>query len=172
VNVAGTLKWNASKWLTITGGGSFKWNRTEYYKQIDDLLGGDYYVNIDSFAERDYASTPAMVQNDLDYYLNNGAAQVLKVGDKYGYCEDSGISPTEQEFNRAEELGLIKLVMVRGKDDSKREEKEVEFLRRVSDGRVRIRYHESDTERMTEELLDEVRNSLWLVVSGCRNIRL
>ena len=50
--------------------------------------------------------------------------------------------------------------MVRGKDDSKREEKEVKFLRRVSDGRVRIRYHESDTERMTEELLDEVRNSL------------
>ena len=36
----------------------------------------------------------------------------------------------------------------------------MEFLRRFSDGRVRIRYHESDTERMTEELLDEVRNSL------------
>ena len=106
---------------------------------------------------------PAVDKSTQQVYLNEvekSDIYLLLVGDKYGYCEDSGISPTEQEFNRAEELGLIKLVMVRGKDDSKREEKEVEFLRRVSDGRVRIRYHESDTERMTEELLDEVRNSL------------
>ena len=39
---------------------------TEYYKKLDDLLGGDYYVNIDQFAERDFASNQAMVQNDLD----------------------------------------------------------------------------------------------------------
>jgi predicted HTH transcriptional regulator len=106
---------------------------------------------------------PAVDKSTQQVYLNEvekSDIYLLLVGDKYGYCEASGISPTEQEFNRAEELGLIKLVMVRGKDDSKREEKEVEFLRRVSDGRVRIRYHESDTERMTEELLDEVRNSL------------
>ena len=49
------------------------------------MLGGDYYVNIDSFAERDFASNPAMIQNDLDYYIEHGAAQVLNKGDKYGY---------------------------------------------------------------------------------------
>ena len=85
LNFATHLKYNVNKNITMMGGMRLKWNRTEYYKKIDDLLGGEYYVNIDSFAERDYASNPAMVQNDLDYYFKHGAAQILKLGDKYGY---------------------------------------------------------------------------------------
>lgn len=85
LNFALNGKWNPVKFLTITGGLSYKWNRTEYYKILDDLLGGDYYVNIDQFAERDFAAYPTMIQNDLDYFLKNGAAQTLKEGDKYGY---------------------------------------------------------------------------------------
>ena len=85
LNFALNGKWNPVKFLTVTGGLSYKWNRTEYYKILDDLLGGDYYVNIDQFAERDFAAYPTMIQNDLDYYLRNGAAQTLKEGDKYGY---------------------------------------------------------------------------------------
>ncbi len=85
LNFALNGKWNPVKFLTVTGGLSYKWNRTEYYKILDDLLGGDYYVNIDQFAERDFAAYPTMIQNDLDYYLKNGAAQTLKQGDKYGY---------------------------------------------------------------------------------------
>lgn len=85
LNFALNGKWNPVKFLTVTGGLSYKWNRTEYYKTLDDLLGGDYYVNIDQFAERDFAAYPTMIQNDLDYYLRNGAAQTLAQGDKYGY---------------------------------------------------------------------------------------
>ena len=85
LNFALNAKWNPVKFLTVTGGLSYKWNRTEYYKILDDLLGGDYYVNIDQFAERDFAAYPTMIQNDLDYYLANGAAQTLREGDKYGY---------------------------------------------------------------------------------------
>lgn len=85
LNFALNGKWNPVKFLTVTGGLSYKWNRTEYYKTLDDLLGGDYYVNIDQFAERDFAAYPTMIQNDLDYFLKNGAAQNLKEGDKYGY---------------------------------------------------------------------------------------
>ena len=85
LNFSTHLKYNINRNLTMIGGMTLKWNRTEYYKKIDDLLGGEYYVNIDSFAERDFASTPAMVQNDLDYYFKNGAAQILRKGDKYGY---------------------------------------------------------------------------------------
>lgn len=85
LNFALNGKWNPVKFLTVTGGLSYKWNRTEYYKILDDLLGGDYYVNIDQFAERDFAAYPTMIQNDLDYFLKNGAAQTLKEGDKYGY---------------------------------------------------------------------------------------
>lgn len=85
LNFAASTKWTPLKYLTINGGVQYKWNRTEYYKVVDDLLGGDYYVNIDQFAERDYAAYPTMIQNDLDYYLRNGEAEVLKEGDKYGY---------------------------------------------------------------------------------------
>ena len=85
INLNASVKWAASRVFTLTGGLNYKWNRTEYYKKMDDLLGGDYYLNIDQFAERDFASAPTMVQNDLDYYMKHGEAQVLKQGDKYGY---------------------------------------------------------------------------------------
>lgn len=85
LNFAANAKWSPVNCFTLAGGLSYKWNRTEYYKILDDLLGGDYYVNIDQFAERDYASSVTMYQNDLDYYLKNDKAQTLKQGDKYGY---------------------------------------------------------------------------------------
>ena len=85
LNFGANVKWDASKAFTLTGGVNYKWNRTEYYKVIDDLLGGDYFVNIDSFAERDFAANPEMVQNDLDYYMAHGSAPIVHKGDKYGY---------------------------------------------------------------------------------------
>ena len=85
---------------------------------------------------------------------------LVLIGNKYGYCNDGGVSPTEREFDKARELGLTTLVVVRGRDDSKREERESQFLKKVSDGRVRVRYQDSDPERSDGDLLDEVRNSL------------
>ena len=108
VNLGANIKWDVKKWFTLTGGINYKWNRTEYYKKIDDLLGGEYYVNIDSFAERDYAATPAMVQNDLDYYFNNGAAQVLFKGDKYGYDYYAHVRKAGLWANGAFDLGAFK----------------------------------------------------------------
>ena len=109
LNFGANAKWNATKWFTLTGGINYKWNRTEYYKKLDDLLGGDYYINIDSFAERDFASNPAMVQNDLDYYFANGnQAQVLKQGDKYGYDYYANIRKAEIWANGAFDLGEFK----------------------------------------------------------------
>ena len=85
LNLAASFKWKPYERLTLTGGLAGKVNRTENYKILADLLGGDYYVNIDQFAERDYASSPYMIQNDLDYFFEHGTAQTLKKGDKYGY---------------------------------------------------------------------------------------
>ncbi len=85
VHLATNLKWNISKNITAAGGMTLRWNRTEYYKVLDDLLGGNYFINIDSFAERDYAANPAMVQNDLDYYMQKGSAPIITEGQKYGY---------------------------------------------------------------------------------------
>ena len=108
LNFAANVKWDATKWFTLTGGINYKWNKTEYYKKIDDLLGGDYYVNIDSFAERDFASSPAMVQNDLDYFEKNGAAQLLKKGDKYGYDYFANIHKVGVWANGAFDFGALK----------------------------------------------------------------
>ena len=85
LNFAYTIKYRPTEVSTITGGLTARINRTEYYKQVADLLGGDYFMDIDNFAERDFAATPYKLQNDLDYYLANGSAQVLHKGDKYGY---------------------------------------------------------------------------------------
>ena len=109
VNVGANIKWDATKWFTLTGGLNYKWNKTEYYKKIDDLLGGEYYTNIDSFAERDFASNPAMVQNDLDYYFShNNTAQVLKVGDKYGYDYYANVRKAGLWANGAFDFGAFK----------------------------------------------------------------
>jgi len=85
LNLAFSFKYRPNDWLVLTGGVNARVNRTEYYKVIADLLGGQYYVDVDNIAERDYASTPFKVQNDLNYYLINAAPRILHVGDKYGY---------------------------------------------------------------------------------------
>ena len=85
LNFATNFKWRPSRIFTLTGGFDAKINRTEYFQKLDDLLGGDYFLNVDSFAERDYAAFPYMTQNDLAYYMANGKAQKIRVGDKYGY---------------------------------------------------------------------------------------
>lgn len=85
VNISVNADWRANDFFTLDAGANFRWNRTEFYKTIKDLLGGDYYVNIDQFAERDFATDPIKIQNDVEYYFLHGEAQKVKVGDKYGY---------------------------------------------------------------------------------------
>lgn len=85
INLVAAFNWLARPDLSIKGGFNAKINRTENYKLMNDLLGGQYYLNIDSFAERDFASNVALVQNDLDYFLANGQAEKVVGGGKYGY---------------------------------------------------------------------------------------
>lgn len=70
----------------LNAGGNIRYNRTQYYSEVKDLLGGDYWIDIDKFAERDMgALDPIIYQNDMDYYTANGHARATKEGDKYGY---------------------------------------------------------------------------------------
>ena len=73
---------------------------------------------------------------------------LVLIGNRYGYCREGELSPTEREFDRAKELGLTKLVMVRGTDNSKREEREARFLDKVSKERVRVRYQDTEPRRL------------------------
>ena len=85
LNLALNFKARFSNAFTLTGGASARINRTEYFKTIADMLGGLYFLDIDNFAERDFAATPYKLQNNLDYYMKNGKAERIGVGDKYGY---------------------------------------------------------------------------------------
>ena len=85
LNFALNFEARPASWVTLNGGLNARVNRTEYFKVVADLLGGQYFVDVDNFAERDFATSPYKTQNDLNYYLINGAAQMLHVGDKYGY---------------------------------------------------------------------------------------
>lgn len=49
------------------------------YTQVSDLLGGDYYLDINKFAERDFPDAES-AQSDL-----NNPNRVVKVGDIFGY---------------------------------------------------------------------------------------
>ena len=85
LNLALSFQARPSDNITLNGGLNARINRTEYYKVIADLLGGDYFLDVNNFAERDFASSPFKQQNDIEYYLGHGAPRVLHEGDKYGY---------------------------------------------------------------------------------------
>ena len=69
----------------LTAGVRARVNRTEYYSTVKDLLGGDYWLDVDKFAERDFGSNVVTYQNNMAYYREHGHAQAVKEGDKYNY---------------------------------------------------------------------------------------
>lgn len=66
--------------VDFTGGVSFQNQNNRYYKEVADLLGGDFYVNVNQFAERDFPSDVQASQNDVDH-----PNRILRVGDPFGY---------------------------------------------------------------------------------------
>ncbi len=75
-----------SKNIDLSAGLTFESQRNHYYKKVDDLLGGDFYVDVNQFAERDFPETPSIAQNDL-----NNPNRILKPGDRFGYNYDINI---------------------------------------------------------------------------------
>ncbi len=52
--------------ITLNGGLRGQYFISHNYKVLEDLLGGDYWVNINQFAARDSANNPNFAQNNLD----------------------------------------------------------------------------------------------------------
>lgn len=69
----------------ILGGVKARVNRTEYYDEVKDLLGGEYWLDVDKFAERDLGWDPLNYQNDVAYYRQHGYARAAVEGDKISY---------------------------------------------------------------------------------------
>lgn len=70
----------------LTAGASYRWYTGENFKVVDDLLGGDYWLDINRFASQDYPGDPDKEQNDL---LNPN--NVVREGEVFGYNYDENI---------------------------------------------------------------------------------
>lgn len=73
--------------ISFTTGFSYQSLKNNYYKKILDLLGGDYFVDLNQFAERNFPTNPNANQNDL-----NRPNRIVRVGDKYGYDYDINVN--------------------------------------------------------------------------------
>ena len=74
------LKHQLNEIVSLQGGLMAQLNTSENYKEASDLLGADFYVNINQFAQRANPSNPDAIHNDL-----NNPYGIVRVGDKYGY---------------------------------------------------------------------------------------
>jgi len=74
------LTYNLKENTTISGGLNGIIGKTHYFKTLNDLLGANYWLDVDQFAERDFPSDSTMLENDL----NNPGRQV-KEGEIFGY---------------------------------------------------------------------------------------
>ena len=65
--------------ITTTGGLNFKIYSAHHYKEMKDPLGGNYWIDIDQYNERDFPDASSK-QNDL-----NNPNRIIQVGDQFGY---------------------------------------------------------------------------------------
>ena len=64
---------------TLSGGLNVSLAKTHQFKVMEDLLGGEWWLDIDQFAERDFADDQ-MAQNDL-----RNPNRLIRPGDRFGY---------------------------------------------------------------------------------------
>lgn len=87
INFNTVINSRLSEHADISAGISYQWQQNHYYQQMNDLLGGEFYVDLNQFAERDFPNDPDAAQNDL-----NNPNRIIKNGDKYGYNYNIHIS--------------------------------------------------------------------------------
>jgi len=66
--------------VLVHGGLTFITQQTESYRELLDLLGGDFYLNLNSFAIQSDLPEASFAQYDL-----NNPNRLIRVGDKYNY---------------------------------------------------------------------------------------
>ena len=86
MNFNTTLNTTINKHIDLTAGLSYENQKNHYFKRVNDLLGGEFYVDLNQFAERDFPTNPLAGQNDA-----NTPNRILKVGDEFGYNYDINI---------------------------------------------------------------------------------
>ena len=79
-NIANVYNNNVSDHVSVTAGLNYQFQITRNYKEVQDLLGADFYVDVNQFAVRDFPDSFSVAQNDL-----NRPNRTLKEGDQFGY---------------------------------------------------------------------------------------
>jgi len=82
--------------ITLSGGLDFNWYKGKRYKTVEDLLGGEYWLDIDKYAGGDPFDFPGEAQSDL-----NNPNNIVHVGDVFGYSYTANIN-TYSGFGQAE----------------------------------------------------------------------
>ena len=85
-NFSSVFNSSINKHIDLSAGLTFESQKNNYYKKVNDLLGGAFYVDINQFAERDFRNNSQAAQNDL-----NHPNRILRTGDKFGYNYDINI---------------------------------------------------------------------------------
>lgn len=79
-DINSTFNTAIGKQVQLSCGASYQSQNNRYYKKLDDLLGGDFFVDLNQFAERTYPLNNVANQNDL-----NRPNRILTAGDPYGW---------------------------------------------------------------------------------------
>lgn len=89
VNATANFKLNSivntrlNSFMTLQGGAAFQYANSANYKTVRDLLGGEFWVDIDPFSDRDITLAPDNLVNNFNY-PDPYNHRVYK-GDKFGY---------------------------------------------------------------------------------------
>jgi len=80
LTLSSSLHQRIGKHLSLNTGLQARVQRSIYFRELTDLLGGDYFLNNNMFAEQQFAAMPSFAQNDL-----NTPDRAIRQGDKYHY---------------------------------------------------------------------------------------
>lgn len=85
-----TLNSRLNDHIDLTAGISYQTTHNNYFQRVEDLLGGDFWVDLNQFAQRDFPNNNNAYQNDL-----NHPNRIVHEGDKYGYNYNININRPE-----------------------------------------------------------------------------
>ena len=75
--------------IDLTSGLTVQAQKNHYYQEIADMLGGEFYVDLNQFAERAFPGNSLAAQNDIDR-----PNRLVKTGEQYGYDYDIDVVRT------------------------------------------------------------------------------
>lgn len=105
-----TLNAALGKRSELTAGFAYQAQKNNFFRRVTDLLGGDYFPDLNQFAERSFPNNPNAAQSDL-----NNPNRVVYVGDRYKYDYDITINKAQAwaqyilKFKRVDIFGAAEL---------------------------------------------------------------